>query len=158
MVSIYLKLDLHTCSLFSIVLFGRSCSRSNNTPLRVASGVSMNTLSQIYICQSEIESTLQNNQSVNRFLRVFGVCVKEHGSLHAIWLTALRQIFYHYLASMSWNISIKQFWNVSTTKNIVWQYYQLVLESHCRLVNQQLTKTMNDKAIVCSPLHQVHDL
>ena len=59
------------------VFFGRSCSRSNNTPLRVASGVRMNTLSQIYICQSEIESTLQNSQSENRFLRVFGVCVKK---------------------------------------------------------------------------------
>jgi hypothetical protein len=53
--------------------FGRSCSRSNNTPLTVVSGVIMNTLSQIYISQSEIESTLQNNQSENRFLRVFGV-------------------------------------------------------------------------------------
>jgi hypothetical protein len=67
------------------VLFGRSCSRSNNTPLRVASGVSMNTWSQIYISQSEIESTLQNNQSEKRFLRVFGVVQKIHGSLHAIW-------------------------------------------------------------------------
>ena len=53
---------------------------------------------------------------------------------------------------MNWNSSIKQFWNVSSTKNIVWQYYQLVLESHCRLVNRQLTKTTNDKTIVCSPL------
>ena len=43
------------------------------------------------------------------------------------------------------NCSLEQFWNVSSTKNIVWQYYQLVLESHYRLVNQQLTKTTNDK-------------
>jgi len=33
----------------------------------------MNALSEIYISQSEIESTSQNNQSENRFLRVFGV-------------------------------------------------------------------------------------
>jgi hypothetical protein len=50
-----------------------SCSRSNNIPLRVASGVSVNTLSEIYINKSEIESTSQNNQSENRFFRVFGV-------------------------------------------------------------------------------------
>jgi hypothetical protein len=44
-----------------------------NPPFTVVSGISMDTLSQIYINQSEIESTLQNNQSENRFLRVFGV-------------------------------------------------------------------------------------
>jgi hypothetical protein len=33
----------------------------------------MNTLSEIYISQSEIESTSQNNQSENQFLCVFGV-------------------------------------------------------------------------------------
>jgi hypothetical protein len=55
------------------------------------------------------------------------------------------------------NCSLEQFWNVSLTKNIVWQYYQLVLESHYRLINRQLTKTTNDKTIVCSPL-QPQDL
>ena len=29
------------------------------------------------------------------------------------------------------------------------------LESQRRLVNQQLTHTTNDKAIVCSPLHDI---
>ena len=42
----------------------------------VASGVSMNTLSQIYICKSEIESILQNIQSENRFLRSSVLCEK----------------------------------------------------------------------------------
>jgi hypothetical protein len=112
----------HLLPIFYRCFFGRSCSRSNNPPLTVVSGVSMNTLSQIYISQSEIESTLQNNQSENAFYVS----------------SALRHILYHYLASMSWNSSIKQFWNVSLTKNSVCQYYQLVLESHCRLVYRQL--------------------
>ena len=73
-----LKLDLHTCSLFSIGGFFlvAACVGSNNTPLRVASGVNMNALSEIYISQSEIESTSQNNQSENCFLSVFGVVQK----------------------------------------------------------------------------------
>ena len=37
----------------------------------------MNTLSEIYISQSEIESTSQNNQSENRFLSVVGVVLKK---------------------------------------------------------------------------------
>ena len=55
------------------------------------------------------------------------------------------------------NCSLEQFWNVSSTKNIVWQYYQLVLESQYRFVTRQLTKTTNEKMIVCSPL-QPQDL
>jgi hypothetical protein len=36
----------------------------------------VNTLSQIYICKSEIESILQNIQSENRFLRSSVLCEK----------------------------------------------------------------------------------
>ena len=65
----------HLLPIFYL-FFGRSCSRSNNTALRVASGVNMNTLSQIYISQSEIVSTLQNNQSENAFYVSSVLCRK----------------------------------------------------------------------------------
>jgi hypothetical protein len=60
----------HLLPIFYRFLLVAACVGSNNTPLRVASGVNMNALSEIYISQSEIESTLQNNQSENRFFRV----------------------------------------------------------------------------------------
>jgi hypothetical protein len=62
---------------YRCVFFGRSCSRSNNPPLAVVSGVSMNTLSQIYISQSEIKSTLQNKQSENAFYVSSVLCKKK---------------------------------------------------------------------------------
>ena len=74
----------HLLPIFYRVFFVAACVGSNNTPLRVASGVNMNALSEIYISQSEIESTSQNNQSENRFLSVYGVVLKKHGSLLAI--------------------------------------------------------------------------
>ena len=43
----------------------------------------------------------------------------------------------------------------SNDKILATWYYHLVWESHSRLVNRHLTKTMNDKAIVCSPLHHL---
>jgi hypothetical protein len=39
-----------------------------------------------------------------------------------------------WISPRSYLVFSKQFWNVSSTKNSLWQYYQLVLESHCRLV------------------------
>jgi hypothetical protein len=62
----------HLLPIFYRFLLVAACVGSNNTPLRVASGVNMNALSEIYISQSEIESISQNNQSENRFLSVFG--------------------------------------------------------------------------------------
>ena len=68
----------HLLPIFYRCFFGRSCSRSNNPPLTVVSGVSMNTLSQIYISQSEIESTLQNNQS--DFESIFNIYNRKLGT------------------------------------------------------------------------------
>ena len=60
----------HLIPIFYRFFLVAACVGSNNTPLRVASGVNINALSEIYISQSEIESTSQNNQSKNRFLRL----------------------------------------------------------------------------------------
>ena len=45
---------IKTRSPHLLPIFVRRVGRSNNTPLKVASGVSMNIISEIYISQSEI--------------------------------------------------------------------------------------------------------
>ena len=81
----------------------------------------MKALSEIYISQSEIESTSQNNQSENRFLSVVGVVLKKAWQPPCDMIDSVSTDILPLFGIDELNCSLEQFWNVSSTKNIVWQ-------------------------------------